>query len=81
MKMRCVSASLCEYYLVVLEEEEGLDECEDEVQDVHDCEDLALARGRVVRLEVRRDVEPVQGDTANAERWKQTVRINSRHRQ
>ena len=27
----CVSASLCEYYLVVLEEEERLDECEDEV--------------------------------------------------
>ena len=32
VKMRCVSTSLCEYYLVVLEEEEGLDECEDEVR-------------------------------------------------
>ena len=32
MKMRCVSTSLCEYYLVVLEEEERLDECEDEVR-------------------------------------------------
>ena len=66
---------------MVLEEEEGLDECKDEVQDVHDGEDLALARGRVVRLEVGRDVEPVQSHTADAERWKQTVRINSRHRQ
>ena len=28
----CVSTSLCEYYLVVLEEEEGLDKCEDEVR-------------------------------------------------
>lgn len=54
-------------YLMVLEEEEGLDEGEDQVDDVDESEDVRLARGRVLCLEVGGDVKAVQSHAANAE--------------
>lgn len=52
---------------MVLEEEEGLDEGEDQVDDVDESEDVRLARGRVLCLEVGGDVKTVQSHAANAE--------------
>lgn len=68
-----------QFYLVVLEEEESLDEGEDEVENIHESEDLTLARLRVVGLEVGRDVETVKGDAPNAERCKTHLIQCSQH--
>ena len=56
--------------LVVLEEEEGLHEGEDEMTDVDEDEDVGLTRGRVLCLKVGGNVEPIQGDAADTESWK-----------
>ena len=55
---------------MVLEQEEGLNEGEDEVTDVDENEDVRLTRCRLLCLKVRGDVEPIQGDATNTESWK-----------
>ena len=60
--------------LVVLEEEEGLHEGEDEMTDVDEDEDVGLTRCRVLCLKVGGNVEPIQGDAADTESWKSQMK-------
>lgn len=54
---------------MILEKEEGLHEGEEQVHDVDEDEYLAVARLQLGSLEVRGDVQAVQGHAAERERW------------
>ena len=61
------------YYLVIFEEEKGLDEGEDEMEDVYDCEDKTFASCCAVRLKVGGDVKSIQSDTADWESYRKKL--------
>ena len=59
---------MCNAHLVVLEQEERLHEGEEQVHDVDQDVDVAVARLQARVLEVRGDMQAVQGHAAERER-------------